>query len=194
MKLSDMCILLSFMFIVVTIIFSINYIYEIRIQNIKYSYSDKIELALEGALLNSNYDLSIDDTNKIAVEKFTTANFNKEKVINEFLRLLDLNFKGYYKENFYMSKCVPVILFIEDDGVTVNIYKDNKSHEGDPHPELYLKKNIKIGGTGFYYEKAPDLDCEIEHIMPDYHLYDEYVNNECDLTVVDINKKRVCRK
>lgn len=25
-------------------------------------------------------------------------------------------------------------------------------------------------------------------------LYDEYVNNECDLTVVDINKKRVCRK
>lgn len=55
------------------------------------------------------------------------------------------------------------------------IYKDNKSHEGDPHPELYLKKNIKIGGTGFYYEKAPDLDREIEHIMPDYHLYDEYI-------------------
>ena len=46
----------------------------------------------------------------------------------------------------------------------------------DPnHPELSLKKNIRIGGTGFYFDKAPDLDYCIEHIMPDYHLYDEYI-------------------
>lgn len=31
------------------------------------------------------------------------------------------------------------------------------------------------GGTGFFYENAPVLPEEIEHIMPDYHLYDEYV-------------------
>ena len=46
----------------------------------------------------------------------------------------------------------------------------------DPtHPELSLKKNIKIGGTGFYFDKAPDLDYCIEHIMPDYHLYEKYI-------------------
>ena len=34
---------------------------------------------------------------------------------------------------------------------------------------------VEHGGTGFYYDKAPHLPPEIEHIMPDYHLYDEFV-------------------
>lgn len=39
-------------------------------------------------------------------------------------------------------------------------------------------KNIEIGGTGFFQEDAPELPSEIEHHMPDYHLYDTYVGNE----------------
>ena len=35
--------------------------------------------------------------------------------------------------------------------------------------------NVEYGGTGFFYDRAPDLPDEIEHHMPDYHLYDEYV-------------------
>jgi len=35
--------------------------------------------------------------------------------------------------------------------------------------------NLKIGGTGFFFDKAPNLPDKIEHHMPDYHLYDEYV-------------------
>ena len=35
--------------------------------------------------------------------------------------------------------------------------------------------NVEYGGTGFFYDKAPKLPDEIEHIMPDYHLYDEWV-------------------
>ncbi len=46
------------------------------------------------------------------------------------------------------------------------------------HPELSLKKNIQIGGTGFYFDKAPDLPPEIEHHMPDYHLYDDFINKK----------------
>lgn len=34
---------------------------------------------------------------------------------------------------------------------------------------------VEYGGTGFFYDKAPPLPPEIEHIMPDYHLYDEFV-------------------
>lgn len=37
---------------------------------------------------------------------------------------------------------------------------------------------IEYGGTGFYYDKAPNLPDEIEHFMPDYSLYDTYVQNE----------------
>lgn len=57
------------------------------------------------------------------------------------------------------------------------IYKRGKCMDSK-HPELSLKKNIKIGGTGFYYEKAPDLPCEIEHHMPDYHLYDKVIQKK----------------
>ena len=43
--------------------------------------------------------------------------------------------------------------------------------------EFLKQPNIEFGGTGFFYDKAPPLPDEIEHIMPDYHLYDEWVNN-----------------
>lgn len=38
--------------------------------------------------------------------------------------------------------------------------------------------NLHIGGTGFFWKTAPDLPYEIEHHMPDYHLYDEFIGQE----------------
>lgn len=38
--------------------------------------------------------------------------------------------------------------------------------------------NVTYGGTGFYYDKAPALPDEIEHHMPDYHLYDDWVESQ----------------
>ena len=35
---------------------------------------------------------------------------------------------------------------------------------------------VEYGGTGFFYDKAPPLPDEIEHHMPDYHLYNEFVS------------------
>ena len=50
-------------------------------------------------------------------------------------------------------------------------YKDN--------PILNLP-NVQYGGTGFYYDRSPRLEEDIEHIMPDYHLYDEWVKHQID--------------
>lgn len=44
--------------------------------------------------------------------------------------------------------------------------------------EVNLPSNIHIGGTGFFFEHAPNLPDEIEHHIPDYHLYDEWIQNE----------------
>lgn len=44
--------------------------------------------------------------------------------------------------------------------------------------EFLKRKNIVYGGTGFFYENSPDLPYEVEHIMPDYHLYDDWVNEK----------------
>ena len=35
--------------------------------------------------------------------------------------------------------------------------------------------SVEYGGTGFYYDAAPPLPPEVEHIMPDYSLYDSFV-------------------
>ena len=43
------------------------------------------------------------------------------------------------------------------------------------------KTDIFIGGTGFYFDKAPNLPDEIEHHMPDYHLYDDWIASEVQL-------------
>ena len=37
--------------------------------------------------------------------------------------------------------------------------------------------NVEYGGTGFYYDKAIPLAYEVEHSMPDYHLYDAWIGN-----------------
>jgi len=50
------------------------------------------------------------------------------------------------------------------------------------HPDMEriskLYPNLNIGGTGFFWKDAPDLPYEIEHHMPDYHLYDEFIGSE----------------
>lgn len=38
------------------------------------------------------------------------------------------------------------------------------------------RPNVVYGGSGFYFDKAPDLPAEIEHCKPDYHLYDDFIN------------------
>ena len=50
-----------------------------------------------------------------------------------------------------------------------------------PVPDAVLKlDNVSYGGTGFYYDKAPCLSDVIEHQMPDYHLYEAWVQEQLD--------------
>ena len=44
--------------------------------------------------------------------------------------------------------------------------------------ETELPENIHVGGTGFFFAHAPNLPEEIEHHMPDYHLYDLWIDSE----------------
>ena len=46
------------------------------------------------------------------------------------------------------------------------------------HNTFLQDPKIVYGGTGFFYDQAPPLDPDIEHIMPDYHLYDGWVTEQ----------------
>lgn len=44
--------------------------------------------------------------------------------------------------------------------------------------EILSEHNVEYGGTGFYPDgNSPDLPQEIEHFMPDYNLYSQYVES-----------------
>ena len=50
-----------------------------------------------------------------------------------------------------------------------------------PVPEVVFSfSRLSYGGTGFFYDKAPALPFEIEHQMPDYHLYDDWVKAQME--------------
>ena len=55
--------------------------------------------------------------------------------------------------------------------------EDNISNWYKNNPILRMQ-NVQYGGTGFFYDKAPPLPNEIEHMMPDYHLYDLWVEQQ----------------
>jgi len=43
--------------------------------------------------------------------------------------------------------------------------------------DILTMPNVKYGGTGFFYDKAEPLPNNIEHHMPDYDLYNDWVDS-----------------
>lgn len=88
-----------------------------------------------------------------------------------------MKLSGYYKE---LGSNVELKLDYEDlrsyDKVFIS-----KVFTDTPIDEDILKlSNVEYGGTGFFYDKAQKLPYKIEHHMPDYHLYDEWVNEQLE--------------
>lgn len=55
--------------------------------------------------------------------------------------------------------------------------------------EILHRENVQYGGTGFFYDVAPKLPDEIEHIFPDYHLYDDWVSKQIEIGIKPIELK-----
>lgn len=94
---------------------------------------------------------------------------------HRFPNLVCLKISGYWKEKG--AKTVLLLSYDNlDDYDEVYI---SKVFTDTPFPEDIKETNrIHMGGTGFYFDKAPNLPDEIEHHMPDYHLYDDWIEKE----------------
>lgn len=103
--------------------------------------------------------VGIADADLIAINKHAFPNLACEKI------------SGYHKE-------------IGDDVHIISDYTDivdydkvyvSKVFTSTPVPDWVMDMStVQIGGTGFYFDKAPALPYEIEHHMPDYDLYEEF--------------------
>lgn len=96
---------------------------------------------------------------------------------HRFPNLACMKISGYYKELGNEVKLLIDYSNLQDyDKVFISkVFTDTQIND-----EILKLPNVEYGGTGFYFDKAPNLDCKIEHHMPDYHLYDDWVYGQID--------------
>ena len=107
------------------------------------------------------------------------------------IAIIDADLVGRKKHRFPNLVCMKISGYHKECGDEVILKTDYDGlHEYD---KVFLSKvftatevpdailslpNLTYGGTGFFYAKAPPLPSEIEHHMPDYHLYDSWVSTQ----------------
>lgn len=102
--------------------------------------------------------------------------------------IIDADLLGRNKHRFPNLACEKISGYYKDHGHSVELVLDyNDTNKYDKvfiskvftdtqiAPHIIQADNVEIGGTGFYFDKAPALPECIEHHMPDYHLYDGFI-------------------
>lgn len=105
--------------------------------------------------------------------------------------IIDADLLGRDRHRFPNLACEKISGYWKEQGADVYLLQDY--NWDDSFDQIFVSKvftdtpvpvwltetdKVHIGGTGFYFDKAPELSDEIEHHMPDYHLYDEWIENE----------------
>lgn len=96
---------------------------------------------------------------------------------HRFPNLVCMKMSGYYKELGHQVMLKTDYNELEQfDKVFISkVFTDTPIEE-----LIFSMPNVEYGGTGFFYDKAPKLPEAIEHHMPDYHLYDAWVQEQLD--------------
>ena len=105
--------------------------------------------------------------------------------------IIDADLIGRKKHRFPNLVCLKLSGYYKKLGNEVELKLDYKNL--DQYDKVFISKvftdtpidetililpNVEYGGTGFFFDIAPDLPCEVEHHFPDYHLYDEWVTEQ----------------
>ena len=112
---------------------------------------------------------------------------------NKNIAIIDADLLGRKKHRFPNLACMKISGYWKDNDANVTLKMDydnleiydkvyvSKVFTDTTVPEEVLQEsNVEYGGTGFFFDKAPNLPDEIEHHMPDYHLYDDFVQRKID--------------
>lgn len=107
--------------------------------------------------------------------------------------IIDADLLGRHKHRFPNLACEKLSGYWKAQGADVALLMDydhlneydqvyvSKVFTDTPVPEWLVEtEKIHIGGTGFFFDKAPNLPKEIEHHMPDYRLYDSWIESEVE--------------
>lgn len=105
--------------------------------------------------------------------------------------IIDADLIGRKKHRFPNLACMKISAFYKSNGHDVTLLTSYDTIEN--YDKVFISKVftetevpdgilnlswVEYGGTGFFYDKAEPLPYEVEHSMPDYHLYDDWVNEK----------------
>ena len=107
------------------------------------------------------------------------------------IAIIDADLIGRKRHRFPNLVCMKLSGFYKEQGVEVvfktdyndlelfdKVYISKVFTDTPVEKEVLALPNVSYGGTGFFYDKTPKLPQEIEHHMPDYHLYDAWVEEQ----------------
>lgn len=109
------------------------------------------------------------------------------------IAVIDADTVGKKKHRFPNLCCMKLSSYYKQQGDEVVLKTDYE--ELEKFDKVFISKvftdtpfddkvlglpNVEYGGTGFFYDKAPKLPDKIEHSIPDYHLYDDWVQFNID--------------
>ena len=100
---------------------------------------------------------------------------------HRFPNLASMKLAGYHKERGDDVELVTDYSLLFDAGGKIlydRVYLSKVFTDTPVPAELLTLPTVSYGGTGFFYADAPPLADEIEHHMPDYHLYDGWVERQ----------------
>ena len=101
---------------------------------------------------------------------------------HRFPNLASMKISGYHKDQGDDVHLITSYDELHNTNSNIYIYiYISKVFTDTEVPEWVLNlPNVSYGGTGFFYDKAPRLPDCIEHHFPDYHLYDDWVNEQLE--------------
>ena len=92
---------------------------------------------------------------------------------HRFPNLACMKISSYYKK---LGHDVRLLLSYNDVADYDKVFVSKAFTDTQVPDDIVCLPHVECGGTGFYYDKAPRLPYQIEHSMPDYHLYDDFIN------------------
>ena len=111
--------------------------------------------------------------------------------------IIDADLISKQKQRFPNLACMKISAYYKKQGHDVCLltsYDDVENYDKVFISKVFLDTEVpegilnlswvEHGGTGFFYDKAPPLPYKIEHIMPDYHLYDDFVDAQIQAAVL----------
>lgn len=94
---------------------------------------------------------------------------------HRFPNLACMKISAYHKELGYE---IVLKTDYEDLNMFENVFISKVFTDTKIDESVLAMPNVSYGGTGFYYDKALSLSDDIEHHMPDFHLYDSWVESQ----------------